>query len=62
MPRALSSYLSAMDKMIATDAKRWVQQSQLTWYPEIRDLTLDIACRLLGAMIKPATVDWLILL
>lgn len=47
MPRALSGYIPTMQQKIAEYTDRWIQQQELTWYPELRDLTLDIACELL---------------
>jgi retinoid hydroxylase len=47
MPRALSSYLSAMTQITESYTDRWEQQGMLTWYPELRKYTLDVACKLL---------------
>jgi retinoid hydroxylase len=47
MPRALSSYLSAMTQITESYTDRWAQQGMLTWYPELRKYTLDVACKLL---------------
>ncbi len=46
-PRALSGYVEAMNAISDRYLDRWVQQETLTWYPELRDYTLDIACKLL---------------
>jgi retinoid hydroxylase len=47
MPRALSSYLSAMTQITESYLDRWAQMGMLTWYPELRKYTLDVACKLL---------------
>lgn len=46
-PRALASYADAMNVISDRYLDRWVQQGTMTWYPELRDYTLDIACKLL---------------
>jgi retinoid hydroxylase len=46
-PRALSSYSDAMNVITASSLNEWVNQETLTWYPELRNYTLDIACKLL---------------
>jgi retinoid hydroxylase len=46
-PRALSSYTEAMNVISDRYLDRWVKQETMTWYPELRDYTLDIACKLL---------------
>jgi retinoid hydroxylase len=47
LPRALSSYIPAIEAITQGYLDRWVSQKQLTWYPELRNYTLDIACKLL---------------
>lgn len=47
MPRALSGYLDAMEQITQSYLERWAQQGTLTWYPELRKYTLDVACKLL---------------
>jgi retinoid hydroxylase len=48
MPRALSGYLSAMTQITESYLARWAaQKGTLTWYPELRQYTLDVACKLL---------------
>lgn len=47
MPRALSGYIPAMQEIIQTYTERWAEQGQLVWYPELRNYTLDVACKLL---------------
>jgi retinoid hydroxylase len=46
-PRALSSYAEVMNTISDRYLNRWVEQETLTWYPELRNYTLDIACKLL---------------
>jgi retinoid hydroxylase len=46
-PRALPSYIEAMNTISDFYFDKWVNQGELTWYPELRDYTLDIACKLL---------------
>lgn len=46
-PRALSGYVDAMNAISDRYFERWCQQETITWYPELRDYTLDIACKLL---------------
>ncbi len=45
-PRALTSYIPTMEAISDRYLQRWLQQGQITWYPELRDYTLDIACKL----------------
>jgi retinoid hydroxylase len=45
-PRALSGYVEAMQVITDRYCDRWLQMGQLTWYPEIRNYTLDVACKL----------------
>ena len=48
MPRALSGYLDTMQTITEQYAKQWAgQDGTLTWYPELRNYTLDVACKLL---------------
>ncbi len=46
-PRALEGYVPAMAEICDLTFTRWANQGQLTWYPELRNLTFDIACKLL---------------
>lgn len=46
-PRALASYLPAMSEISYRYFKKWETFDQLTWYPQLRQYTLDIACKLL---------------
>ncbi|RZM82925.1 cytochrome P450 [Leptolyngbya iicbica] len=47
MPRALSGYIDAVQTITAQYSDRWAAQGNLTWYPELRNYTLDVACKLL---------------
>ncbi|MCC5646985.1 cytochrome P450 [Nostoc sp. CHAB 5824] len=46
-PRALASYLPAMEEISDRYFKKWEKLNQFTWYPELRQYTFDIACKLL---------------
>ncbi len=46
-PRALSSYVEAMNAISDRYLNQWIEQGTMTWYPELRNYTLDIACKLL---------------
>ena len=45
-PRALGDYLPAMAAIADGYLQRWEGQTNLTWYPELRDFTFDIAAKL----------------
>jgi retinoid hydroxylase len=45
-PRALSGYIGAIETLSQQYFSRWEQLGTLTWYPELRNYTLDIACKL----------------
>ncbi|MGF1514470.1 MAG: cytochrome P450 [Elainellaceae cyanobacterium] len=45
-PRALAGYIPTVEQISDRYLQRWLQQQPLTWYPELRDYTLDIACKL----------------
>ena len=47
MPRALSGYIPAMLDITRNYLQRWEAMETLTWYPELRNYTLDVACKLL---------------
>ena len=42
-PRALANYAPAIETMTANYLEKWVEMGTLTWYPEIRNYTFDIA-------------------
>jgi cytochrome P450 len=46
-PRALAGYVEAMNTISDRYFAQWCKQATITWYPELRDYTLDIACKLL---------------
>jgi len=45
-PRALTSYIPSMAEITTKYLQRWEEMQTLTWYPEIRDYTFDIASNL----------------
>lgn len=45
-PRALASYIPAMEQITDDYLHKWTKMSTLTWYPELRDYTFDIASNL----------------
>ncbi len=45
-PRALSGYIDAIEAISQRYFQQWEQLGTLTWYPELRNYTLDIACKL----------------
>lgn len=47
MPRALSGYIDTIQAITERYSDRWAQPGELTWYPELRNYTLDVACKLL---------------
>ena len=46
-PRALASYIPTMEGITNEYIQKWLEQKELTWYPELRDYTFDIASNLL---------------
>lgn len=46
-PRALAGYIPAMESISDGYFQSWLNQKELTWYPQLRNYTLDIACKLL---------------
>jgi retinoid hydroxylase len=46
-PRALASYIPTMETITQQYIDKWLQAKELTWYPELRDYTFDIASNLL---------------
>jgi retinoid hydroxylase len=46
-PRALTSYVSGMEAITHDYLQKWEKIGDLTWYPELRKYTFDIACKLL---------------
>lgn len=46
-PRALAGYVPTIERITHRYLHKWEQLGTLTWYPELRNYTLDIACKLL---------------
>jgi cytochrome P450 len=46
-PRALAEYASTMEEILQSYLQKWEKMGTLTWYPEIRKYTFDVACKLL---------------
>jgi cytochrome P450 len=46
-PRTLASYVATMVEVTHRYCDRWQHQGTITWYPELRNYTLDIACQLI---------------
>ncbi|WP_413171934.1 cytochrome P450 [Anabaena azotica] len=46
-PRALANYLPSMVEITNSYLHKWTNLGQLTWYPELRKYTFDVACKLL---------------
>ncbi len=45
-PRALTNYIPAMEKITEKYLQKWEKMTTVTWYPELRDYTFDIASNL----------------
>ena len=45
-PRALAEYTSTMEEILRSYLNKWENMGTLTWYPEIRKYTFDVACKL----------------
>ncbi|MFN9318298.1 MAG: cytochrome P450 [Microcystis sp.] len=45
-PRSLASYIPTVETITARYLERWQTAKTLSWYPELRNYTLDIACKL----------------
>jgi retinoid hydroxylase len=45
-PRALANYIPIIESITKKYLDRWQSQKNLTWYPEIRNYTFDVACNL----------------
>jgi cytochrome P450 len=46
-PKAIAGYLPIMEPIVLSYLQKWQQLGTFTWYPELRDLTFDVACTLL---------------
>ncbi len=47
MPRALADYIPTMETLLQSYLQTWKSTDPLTWYPELRKYTFDVACKLL---------------
>ncbi|GAB4230033.1 MAG: cytochrome P450 [Elainellaceae cyanobacterium] len=47
MPRALAGYIATMEAITQQYLHRWQDLYEFAWYPELRNYTLDVACKLL---------------
>ena len=45
-PRALSSYIPTIERITEKYLQKWLAMKTLTWYPELREYTFDIASNL----------------
>ena len=45
--RALAGYAETMTTLARRYLQHWERQGELTWYPQLRDYTFDVACKLL---------------
>jgi retinoid hydroxylase len=45
-PRALTSYIPTMSQITDAYLQKWTEMGELTWYPELRNYTFDIASNL----------------
>ncbi len=46
-PRALAGYIGAMENITQRYLEKWVKMETMTWYPELRNYTFDVAGKLL---------------
>lgn len=46
-PRTLTGYVDAMEELTQRYLHKWTKLGTLTWYPELRNYTFDIACKFL---------------
>ena len=46
-PRALAGYIGAMEDITQRYLEKWAQMETMTWYPELRNYTFDVAGKLL---------------
>ncbi|ESA33853.1 cytochrome p450 [Leptolyngbya sp. Heron Island J] len=57
MPRALSSYIDTVQSITHAYGEKWTKATTLTWYPELRDYTFDVACKLLVGLDQGAQTE-----
>ncbi|MEG4113036.1 MULTISPECIES: cytochrome P450 [unclassified Microcoleus] len=46
-PRALAGYIGGMEDITQRYLEKWVKMETMTWYPELRNYTFDVAGKLL---------------
>ncbi len=46
-PKALAGYLPSIERITLEYLQKWEKQRKLTWYPQLRDYTFDVASSLL---------------
>ncbi|MEG4840425.1 cytochrome P450 [Microcoleus sp. B9-D4] len=46
-PRSLAGYIGAMENITQRYLEKWAKMETLTWYPELRNYTFDVAGKLL---------------
>ena len=57
MPRALSGYIDTVQSITHGYAEKWAETATLTWYPELRNYTFDVACKLLVGLDQGAQTE-----
>lgn len=61
LPRALASYTTKMEGIIQRYLGQWEQAGEVTWYPQLRHMTFDVAATLFmgeGVQYHPQLFDW----
>ena len=56
-PRALAGYIDTMETISDRYFQHWAETSPLTWYPQLRRYTFDIACKLLVGLDNASETD-----
>jgi len=51
-PRALADYIGVMEDITQRYLEKWVKMETMTWYPELKNYTFDVAAKLLVGMEK----------
>lgn len=46
-PRVLAGYIGAMEDITQRYLEKWAEMSEFAWYPELKNYTFDVACKLL---------------
>jgi cytochrome P450 len=46
-PRALAGYIGAMENITQRYLEKWAKMETMTWYPELKNYTFDVAAKLL---------------